>query len=56
MEQSIDRQRDKLRKRARKTLQKNRDADVKGELAFMDVVSYLEHVADRCNAISKLVR
>lgn len=56
MEQSIDRQRDKLKKRARKTLQKHRDADVKGELAFIDVVSYLEHVADRCNTIAKLVR
>lgn len=56
MEQHIDQQRDKLKKRARKTLQKNRDADVKGELAFIDVVSYLEHVADRCNAIAGLVR
>lgn len=56
MEQSIDRQRDKLKKRARKALQKDPDADVKGELAFIDVVSYLEHVADRCNAISELVR
>ncbi|TVQ25779.1 MAG: Na/Pi cotransporter family protein [Spirochaetaceae bacterium] len=56
MEQNIDRQRDKLKKRARKALQKNPDADVKGELAFIDVVSYLEHVADRCNAIAELVR
>lgn len=56
MEDAIDGMRDKLKKRTRRVLEKSDDADIAGELAFIDIVSYLEHVGDRCLTIAGTVR
>lgn len=55
MEQTIDKVRDRLKKRSRKVLEKRPDADIRGELAFIDIVSHLEHVGDRCLGIAETV-
>ncbi|TVR70501.1 MAG: hypothetical protein EA427_05660 [Spirochaetaceae bacterium] len=55
MEDAIDRVRDKLKKRTRRILEKSDDADIAGELAFIDIVSHLEHVGDRCLSIAEVV-
>jgi phosphate:Na+ symporter len=55
MEETIDRVRDKLKKRSRKVLEKSDDVDIRGELAFIDIISYLEHVGDRCLSIAETV-
>lgn len=56
MEEAIDTLRDKLRRRSRRVLERNEEADVRAELAFIDLVSYLEHVGDRCLSIAETVR
>lgn len=56
MEEAIDRARDRLRRRSRRVLEKQDDADVRGELAFIDIIRHLEHVGDRCLAIAEAVR
>ncbi|SIQ61090.1 phosphate:Na+ symporter [Alkalispirochaeta americana] len=56
MEDGIDRLRDKLEKRARTVLERHDGADVRGELAFIDIIAHLEHVGDRCLTISETVR
>lgn len=56
MEDTIDSVRDKLKKRSRKVLEKSEDADIRGELAFIDIISHLEHVGDRCLSIADTVR
>jgi phosphate:Na+ symporter len=56
MEETIDRLRDKLKKRSRKVLEKSDDVDIRGELTFLDIVSHLEHVGDRCLNIAETVR
>jgi phosphate:Na+ symporter len=56
MEETIDSLRDKLKKRARKVLEKRDDADIRGELTFIDIISHLEHVGDHCLAIAETVR
>lgn len=56
MEERIDKGRDKLKQRVRKVLKKDDEADVKAELVFIDIVSYLEHVGDRCLSIAESVR
>ncbi len=56
MEETIDGLRDKLKKRSRKVLEKSDDADIRGELTFIDIVSHLEHVGDRCLNIAETVR
>ena len=53
MEEAIDKARDRLNKRVRKTLEKNPNASIRGELAYMDIVKYLEHIGDSCLAISR---
>lgn len=55
MEEAIDHGRDRLRRRARKVIEKHDDADVRGELAFIDIIRHLEHVGDRCLAIAEAV-
>ncbi|MFW6368869.1 MAG: hypothetical protein ACOCZ9_03935, partial [Spirochaetota bacterium] len=55
METLIDTARDQLKKRARKNLEKTSGTDIRGELAFMQAVGYLEHVGDRCSAISEVI-
>ena len=56
MESAIDAARDKLKKRARRVLEKSGDADIKAELAFVDIVAHLEHVGDRCLTIAETVQ
>ena len=55
MEDLIDSARDKLRKRSRKTLEKKSREYTRGELAFLQAVSHLEHVGDRCMRISGMI-
>ncbi|PIE05147.1 MAG: Na/Pi cotransporter, partial [Spirochaetales bacterium] len=55
MEDGIDRMRNKLRKRSRKTIEKNEKVDVKGELLFMDIVRHLEHIGDSSLNISEAI-
>lgn len=55
MEETIDKVRDKLKKRSRRVLERSDDADIRGELAFIDIISYLEHVGDRCLSIAETV-
>lgn len=56
MEDGIDRLRDKLKKQVRLVLELRDGADVQGELAFIDIISHLEHVGDRCLAMAETVR
>lgn len=56
MEDAIDSVRDKLKKRTRRVLERSNDVDIAGELAFVDIVSHLEHVGDRCLNIAETVR
>ena len=51
MESTINRQRNKLRKNARKMLASG--ANVKGELVYLDLVRYLEQIGDFCYNISE---
>lgn len=55
MEKTIDAARDRLRKHARKTMEKESGADVRGELAFIQAVGYLERIGDRCLAMSRAI-
>ena len=55
MEDGIDKMRDKLRKRSRRTIEKDEDVDVKGELIFMDIVRHLEHIGDSSLNISEAI-
>ncbi|TVR91361.1 MAG: Na/Pi cotransporter family protein [Spirochaetaceae bacterium] len=56
MEERIDKGRDKLKQRVRKVLKKDDEVDIKAELVFIDIVSHLEHVGDRCLSIAESVR
>ena len=47
--------RDKLRKRSRRTIEREEDVDVKGELIFMDIVRHLEHVGDSSLNVSEAI-
>ena len=55
MEEGIDKMRDKLRKRSRRTIEREEDVDVKGELIFMDIVRHLEHVGDSSLNVSEAI-
>ncbi len=55
MENTIDKMRDKLKKRARKTLEKDQEASIRGELSFIEIVGHLEHIGDSCLAIAETV-
>lgn len=55
MEDNIDRMRDKLRKQSRKSIEKDEEVDVKGELIFMDVVRHLEHIGDSSLNVSEAI-
>ncbi|TVQ37289.1 MAG: Na/Pi cotransporter family protein [Spirochaetaceae bacterium] len=56
MEDAIDKVRDTLKIRVGKVLQNDNEVDIQAELAFIDIVSHLEHVGDRCLSISDSVR
>lgn len=53
MEDGIDEARAKLQKRSRKHLEKAAEAHVRGELAFIDIIGYLEQIGDSCLRISR---
>lgn len=55
MENGIDKMRDKLRKRSRRTIERDEDVDVKGELIFMDIVRHLEHIGDSSLNVSEAI-
>ncbi len=55
MENGINLMRDKLRKRSRRTIEKDDDVDVKGELIFMDMVRHLEHIGDSSLNVSQAI-
>ena len=55
MENTIDKMRDKLKKRARKALEKDQEASIRGELSFIEIVGHLEHIGDSCLAIAETV-
>jgi phosphate:Na+ symporter len=55
MEDGIDKARNKLRKRARRYLEKDPEAHIRGELAFIEVLGHLEHIGDSCLAISRAI-
>ena len=56
MEEAIDKVRDRLKKRSRNVLEKQDDADIRGELTFIDIIAHLEHVGDRCLGVAEAVR
>lgn len=55
MEDAIDAIRDKLKNRSRTALEQNKGAQVKGELAFIEIIGYLEHIGDSCLRISETI-
>lgn len=55
MEDGIDKVRRKLRKRSRKSIERNAEADVRGELIFIDIIRHLEHIGDNCLNMSEAV-
>lgn len=55
MEEGIDKVRKRLRKRSRKSIERNADTDVRGELIFIDIVRHLEHIGDNSLNISEAV-
>lgn len=55
MEKAIDKVRNRLRKRSRKSIEQDETADVRGELIFIDIVRHLEHMGDNSLNISEAV-
>ena len=55
MEEGIDKMRDKLRRRSRRSIERDDDVDVKGELIFMDMVRFLEHIGDSAFNVSEAI-
>ena len=55
MERGIDSMRDKLRKRSRRTIERDEEVNVKGELIFMDIVKHLEHIGDNSMNVSEAI-
>lgn len=53
MEDNLNAQRNKLRKVVRRSLSTGTDVDVRGELAFLDIVRHMEQVGDACFNISE---
>ncbi|MFW5685154.1 MAG: Na/Pi cotransporter family protein [Spirochaetota bacterium] len=53
MEERIDKVRNRLRKRSRKSIEQDAESDVKGELLFIDIVRHLEHIGDHSLNISE---
>ncbi|GEM_PF-5558120 len=52
MEAAIEQVREKLKKRTRKYLVKKSDADPRAELAFLEIIGYIEQIGLRCLEIS----
>ena len=55
MEDGIDKVRNRLRKRSRKSIERDAKTDVRGELIFIDIVRHLEHIGDHCLNMSEAV-
>jgi phosphate:Na+ symporter len=55
LEMRIDKVRNKLKKRSRRSLERDAEPDVKGELAFIDIVRHLEHIGDYSLNVSEAV-
>jgi len=55
MEKGIDKVRNRLRKRSRKSIERDKATDVRGELIFIDIVRHLEHIGDNSLNISEAV-
>lgn len=55
MENGIDKRRKKLRKRSRRSLERDKDTDVRGELIFIDIIRHLEHIGDNSLNISEAI-
>jgi phosphate:Na+ symporter len=55
MENGIDKVRKRLRKRSRKSIERDAKADVRGELIFIDIVRHLEHIGDNSLNIAEAV-
>ncbi|MFW5684274.1 MAG: Na/Pi cotransporter family protein [Spirochaetota bacterium] len=55
MEEGIDTVRRRLRKRSRKSIERDEAADVRGELIFIDIVRHLEHIGDNSLNVSEAV-
>lgn len=55
LEERIDKVRNKLKKRSRRSIERDREPDVKGELAFIDIVRHLEHIGDYSLNVSEAV-
>ena len=55
MERGIDSMRDTLRKRSRRTIERDEEVNVKGELIFLDIVKHLEHIGDNSMNVSEAI-
>jgi phosphate:Na+ symporter len=55
MERGIDTMRDTLRKRSRRTIERDEEVNVKGELIFLDIVKHLEHIGDNSLNVSEAI-
>ncbi len=55
MEAGIDKVRKRLRRRSRKSIERDAKTDVKGELIFIDIIRHLEHIGDHSLNISEAV-
>jgi len=55
MESGIDSMRDTLRKRSRRTIERDEEVNVKGELIFLDIVKHLEHIGDNSMNVSEAI-
>ena len=55
LEKKIDKVRNKLKKRSRRVIERDEHPDVKGELAFIDIVRHLEHIGDYSLNVSEAV-
>lgn len=55
MEKGIDKMRNKLKKKSRKSIERDSKVDVKGELIFIDIVRHLEHIGDNSLNVSEAI-
>ena len=55
MEDGIDKVRNRLRKRSRRSIERDAKTDVMGELIFIDIIRHLEHIGDHSLNISEAV-
>ena len=55
MEEGINVARDRLKKRSRRCMERGQDVQIRGELAFIEIVGYLENIGDSCLHIAQTV-